>query len=190
MGLLVKQRAKAHYDIGTRILTKPSSQKILQKAIRQLQKATELDPSFAYAFHNLAHAWYKLAEHYYSTFSSNYQFKNMKEYEKYIEDAVEKGNNDKIERARAQYLKEHEKDGLIDVCFLKALVEVDRALEIQYDFPQAHNIRAMILAKQGRLDEAFEATRVALLQAPDYRNASENRDKIKELIQKRAAIPD
>ena len=39
----------------------------------------------------------------------------------------------------------------------------------------------MILAKLGRLDEAIEATEVALSQDPDYKNASENWEKIKEL---------
>ena len=86
--------------------------------------------------------------------------------------------------------RSHGRDGFVDAYFLFALQAVDRALEIQYEFPQAHNTRGMVLAKMSRLDEALEATEVALSQSPDYDKASENRDRIKELIWKRATIPD
>jgi hypothetical protein len=46
----------------------------------------------------------------------------------------------------------------------------------------------MILAKLFRLDEAMKATEVALAQAPDYKNASENQEKIKEMIKRRTSL--
>jgi tetratricopeptide (TPR) repeat protein len=181
MAFMAKQRAQAHYNAGTQILNNPSSQKALWEAIEHLLEATELDPSFADAFHNLAHAWYKLAEHKHLVASTHRQFKHMQDVENAIKDALDKGRNDIVEKIREQYVKESGGDGLITGYFVFALQAVDRALEIRYDFPQAHNTRAMILAKLGRLDEAIQATEVALSQDPDYKSASENREKMKEL---------
>ena len=184
MAFMAKQRAQVHYNAGSRILASlnpASPKKDYIRAVNYLQKAAELDPNSAYSFHNLAHAWYKLAEYEYLVISAHYQFKDLKDYEKSINDALEKGDDDIIEKMREQYLKEHQRDGLITGYFVFALQAVDRALEIQYDFPQAHNTRAMILAKLGRLDEAIEATEVALSQDPNYRNASDNQEKMKEL---------
>jgi tetratricopeptide (TPR) repeat protein len=194
MAFTAKQKAQAHYNAGTRILLNlnpsSSSKKDHIRAVNHLQKAVELDPNSAYSYHNLGHAWYKLAEHKYFVASAHQQFKNMQEFENAIRDTLNNGLNDMVEKIREQYVKEHAGDGLITGYFVFALQAVDRALEIQYDFPQAHNTRAMILAKLFRLDEAMQATEVALSQAPDYKNASENREKIKELIRERATIPD
>ena len=193
MAFMAKWRAQSHYNAGSRILVNlnPSSspKKDHIRAVNHLQKAVELDPNSAYSFHNLAHSWYKLAEHEYLVTSTNRQFKDIKDYENSINDALERGDDDIIEKMRERYLKEHERDGLITGYFVFALQAVDRSLEIRYDFPQAHNTRAMILAKLFRLDEAIEATEVALSQTPDYKNASENRGKIKEMIRERATIP-
>ena len=170
MAFMAKQRAQAHYDTGSRILTNPSSQKALQEAIKHLQKATELDPSFAYAFHNLAHAWYIVAEGFIGASSCQEFWVN-----------VYKGKG---------VMKDHtDVEDFIRSALESALNAVDQALLIRYDFPQAHNTRAMILAKLFLLDDAMKATEVALSQAPDYKNASENREKIKEMIRERATIP-
>jgi tetratricopeptide (TPR) repeat protein len=185
MAFMAKQRAQAHYNAGSQILVNlnPSSspKKDYIRAINHLQKVVELDPDSAYGFHNLAHAWYKIAEHEHLVTSAHRQFRHMQDVENSIMDAIDKGDNDMVEKIREQYAKESMGDGLITGYFVLALQAVDRVLEIQYDFPQAHNTRAMILAKLGRLDEAIEATEVALSQAPNYKNASDNREKMKEL---------
>ena len=185
MAFMAKQNAQKHYNAGTRILMNlnPSSspKKDFIQAINHLQKAVELDLNSAHSYHNLGLAWYKLAEHEYFDISTHSQWKNMQEWEKSIEDAIDTGHDDMVEKMREQYLKEHARDGLVTGYFVFALQAVDNALALQYDFPQAHNTRAMVLAKLGRLDEAIEATEVALLQAPDYRNAIDNREKMKEL---------
>jgi len=171
MAFMAKHRAQRHYNAGTRILVNlaPSSspKEDHMRAVNHLQRAVELDPNFAYGFHNLAHAWYKLAEHEYFTILANSQYKNMKDFDNAIDNAFENGHADMVDKIREQYLKEHERDGFVDAYFLFALQAVDRALEIQYEFPQAHNTRGMVLAKMYRLDEALEATEVALSQAPD-----------------------
>lgn len=185
MAFMAKQRAQAHYNAGSGILVSlnPSSspKKSYIRAVNHLQKAVELDPNSAYSFHNLAHAWYRLAEHEYLVILAHRHFKDIKDFENSIRDALENGDDDIIEKMRERYLEDHERDGLIDGYFVFALRAVDQALEIRYDFPQAHNTRAMILAKLGRADEAIEATEVALLQDPNYKNASDNREKMKEL---------
>jgi tetratricopeptide (TPR) repeat protein len=170
MAFMAKQRAQAHYNAGTRIINNPSSQKALQEAIKHLQEATKLDPSFADAFHNLAHAWYIVAEGFIGASSRKDFWIN-----------VNKGRG---------ILKDHaDVEGFITSAFESALNSVDQALTIRYAFPQAHNTKAMILAKLLRFDEGLKETEVALAQAPDYKNASENRDKIKEMIKERAKIP-
>ncbi len=67
MAFMAKQRAQRHYNTGTRIAfnayESSSPKKALWEAITHLQSAVLLDPSFADAFHNLAHAWYNLAEY-------------------------------------------------------------------------------------------------------------------------------
>jgi tetratricopeptide (TPR) repeat protein len=185
MAFMAKQRAQAHYNAGTRILANlnpsSSSKKDHIRAVNHLQKAVELDPNSAYSYHNLGYAWYKLAEHEHLVASAHRQFKNMQEVENSIMGALDNGHDDMVEKIREQYVKEQAGDGLITGYFVFALQAVDRALEIQYDFPQAHNTRAMVLAKLGRLDEAIEATEVALLRDPNYKNASDNREKMKEL---------
>ncbi|MBE9482990.1 MAG: tetratricopeptide repeat protein [Chloroflexi bacterium] len=163
MAFMAKQRAQAHYNAGSMIfLDKSPSPKALRKAIEHLQKATKLDPSFAFAFHNLAHAWYMVSE---GTITA--ARRSDLQIEAYNEKERCKDHSD-VEDFITSVLE----------CALNA---VDQALTISYEFPQAHNTRAMILAKLGRLDEAIEATEVALSQDPDYKNASENREKIKEL---------
>ncbi len=170
MAFMAKQRAQTHYNAGTQLLTNPSSQESLQEAIKHLRKATKLDPSFAHAFHNLAHAWYIVAEGFISASSRQDFWIN-----------VYKGSG---------FMKDHtDVEDFIVSTLESALEAVDRALAILYEFPQAHNTRAMILAKLFRLDEAMEATKVALSQYPDYKNSSDNREKIKEMIKERAAIP-
>lgn len=188
MAFMSKQRARAHYSAGSQILVNlnPSSaRKDHIRAVNHLQKAVELDPDSADGFHNLAHAWYRLAECEYRATSANCRFKDLRDYEDSVSDALEHGDDAKVEEMRQQYLKEHERDGLIDGYLVFALRAVDRALGIRHDFPQAHNTRAMILGKLGRLDEAIEATEVALSQAPGYKNAIDNRDKMRELKSRR-----
>jgi tetratricopeptide (TPR) repeat protein len=198
MAFMAKRRAQAHYNAGSRILvnllqpsyrdkgyeevekrtgkalssvpTEPdeaikhlrkslgkassSIPRDLEKAIKHLQKAVNLDPSFADAFHNLAHVWYNVAEY----------------------------------NAAVSFVHPpQDAEASIRGALQSALDAVDQALALRYDFPQAHNTRAMVLAKLGRLDEAIEATEVALLQAPDYSNAIDNREKMKEL-RKQSAI--
>lgn len=147
MGFFSKSKAQGEYGHGTALLTNlPRSShpsKDLLEAIKALEKAVKLDPKFADAHHNLAHAWYLAAE------------------------------------ANAPIRDPHE----------LALDAVDHALAIRSQFPQAHNTRAMILAKMGRLDEALKETDIALSQMPGYQNATDNQEKIKGLIQQRAAIP-
>jgi tetratricopeptide (TPR) repeat protein len=168
MAFMAKQRAQIHYNAGTRILYN-SSAKSLVEAIKHLQEATKLNPSFAYAFHNLAHAWYIVSEGF-ITASSRPDF--------WV--SVYKGRG---------ILKDHtEAEDFITSVLEAALNAVDQALTIRYEFPQAHNTRAMILAKLFRLDEAMKATEVALAQAPDYKNAIENQEKIKGMIRRRASL--
>ncbi len=192
MAFMAKQRAQRHYNTGTRILANlnpsSSSKKDHIRAVNHLQKAVELDPNSAYSYHNLGCAWYKLAEHEHFVASAHHQFKGMvtssglrQDFENAITDALNSGHDDMIEKIREQYVKEQGDDALITGFFVFALVAVDRALEIQNDFPQAHNTRAMILSKLGRLDEAIEATEVALTQDPSYENARNNREKMKAL---------
>jgi len=169
MTFMAKQRAIAHYNAGTRCLYNPSSTKALAEAIKHFQEATKLDPSFAYAFHNLAHAWYIVSEGF-ITASSHPDF--------WINVYEGKG-----------ILKEHaDAEDFITSVLEAGLNAVDRGLAIRYEFPQAHNTRAMILAKLFRLDEAMKATEVALAQAPDYKNARENQEKITEMIRRRASL--
>jgi len=169
MAFMARQRAQIHYNAGTRLLYNPSSSKALRKAIEHLQRATELDPSFAYAFHNLAHAWYMVSEGF-ITVSRGADFWTTV----YEGKGILKDNTDV--------------EGFTTTVLQSALDAVDRALTIRYEFPQAHNTRAMILAKLFRLDEALKTTEVALAQAPDYKNASENQEKIKEGIRRRASL--
>jgi tetratricopeptide (TPR) repeat protein len=163
MDLTQKQRAQVQYDDGTRILSNlaNSSSKTddLQEAIKHFQEATKLNPMFAFAFHNLAHAWYNVAE-------CNEAFGDLLGF---------RLNPKKTEAHRRNALK-------------LALKAVDRAIEIQQVFPQAHNTRAMILAKLFRLNEAMESVEVALSQNPDYENASNNRGKIEVLMMERETI--
>lgn len=164
MNLELKQQAQIHYDTGTRILQNLShSSSIcedLKNAVKHLQKATELNPNFTFAFHNLAHAWYNLAE--YNIASAGIQGF----------------------RANPQ-----ETENNIKSCLECALNAVDKAIAIQNRFSQAHNTRAMILAKLFRLNEAKEAIEIALSQNPEYGNAKNNRIKIEEIIIQRAQIP-
>ena len=169
MAFMAKRRAIAHYNAGTRLLYNASSAEALAKAIKHFQKATKLDPSFAYAFHNLAHAWYIVSEGFISASSRPDFWINVYE---------GKG-----------ILKDHtDAEDFITSVLEAGLNAVDQALTIRYEFPQAHNTRAMILAKLFRLDEALKATEVALAQAPDYKNASENQGKVKEMIGRRASL--
>jgi tetratricopeptide (TPR) repeat protein len=169
MPFMAKQRAIAHYNAGTRLLYNPSSAKALVKAIKHFQEATKLDPSFAYAFHNLAHAWYIVSEGFISASSRPDFWIN-----------VYKGKG---------ILKDHtDAEDFITSVLESGLNAVDQALAIRHEFPQAHNTRAMILAKLFRLDEAMQETEVALTQAPDYKNASENQEKIKEMLRRRASL--
>lgn len=175
MAFMAKQRAQRHYDAGTRILASLNQSlsihrdlkeavkhmhKDFDAAITHLQKAVILDPGFADAFHNLAHAWYQVAEYNIVTARLRGFRSNPQEDEDNIRGALE-----------------------------FALDAVDQALAIRYEFPQAHNTRAMILAKLLRLDEAMEATELALSQYPDYENARDNQEKIEEMIRERATIP-
>jgi tetratricopeptide (TPR) repeat protein len=193
MNFMAKQRAKRHYDEATRALMNlpPSSStpyavgwlttpllKSLKKAIQHLQKAVKLDSNFADAFHNLALALYRLGE-------DKQVMIRVKQAKLDIALASSKYKRD------LKYLELNVKKAEHDInsTFELALDSADRAISIRYDFPQAHNTRAMILAKLFRLDEAMKATEVALSQAPDYKNANENREKIKEFIRERATIP-
>ena len=170
MPFMTKQRAQAHYNAGTLMLNNPSSPKAIQEAIKHFQEATKLDHSFAEASHNLANAWYIVAEGLICASSRQGFWIN-----------VYKGKVITKPHANAE--------DLIISALESALNAVDQALMIRYEFPQAHNTRATILAKLFRLDDAMKATEVALSQAPDYTNASENREKIKEMIRQRATIP-
>jgi tetratricopeptide (TPR) repeat protein len=174
MPFMPKQRAQAHYDAGTRmLLSHPTSQEDLEKTIKHLEKATKLDPSFAEAFHNLAHAWYRAAQVCGFFTSSTAFWLNV-----YSGRFGRKGG-----------LKDHtDVENHITSVLEAALSAVDQALTIRYEFPEAHNTRAMILAKLFRLDEALKATEVALTQVPDYKSASENQEKIKEVIGRRASL--
>jgi tetratricopeptide (TPR) repeat protein len=169
MSFMAKQRARAHYNAGTRILNNPSSAKALVKAIKHLQEATKLDPSFAYAFHNLAHAWYIVSEGFIGASSRPDFWINVYKGKGILKDRVDA-------------------EDFITSVLEAGLNAVDQALTIRYEFPQAHNTRAMILAKLFRLDEAMKAAEVALTQAPDYKKASENQQKIKEMIKRRASL--
>lgn len=161
MAFMAKTRAQAHYNAGTRILVNtPSRQKDFAQAVKHLQKAVKLDPGFADAFHNLAHVWYQLAEY-----------------------------NIAVTAIQGVRLNPQYAEDSIGAALESALDAVDRALEIRYEFPQAHNTRAMVLAKLFRLNEAMEAAELALSQYPDYDNARDNREKIKEMIKERAALP-
>jgi tetratricopeptide (TPR) repeat protein len=72
-------------------------------------------------------------------------------------------------------------ENAITDCLQTALNSVDRAIAIRYEFPQAHNTRSMILAKLDRLNEAIEASDIAIFQKPDYKNALDNLEKMKRL---------
>jgi tetratricopeptide (TPR) repeat protein len=159
------QRAQVQYDNGTRILSNLANSSTIssdiEQAIKYFQTATKLNPKFAFAFHNLAHAWYKVAE-------CNEAFGDLVEF-----------------RLNPQKAEKHRRNALE-----LALRAVDRAVEIQQVFPQAHNTRAMILAKLFRLNEALESVKAALSQNPDYENAKDNLGKIEVLMMERETIPD
>ena len=187
MDFTTGKKAQKYYNAGTQMLAKlnqsSSHKRDYIRTINYLQKAVELDPNSAYSFHNLSHAWYKFAENEYFLILNNNQFKNLKDYENAVKVATEKGEDKlSMERLRQKYIGEQGKFGLISGYFVFALQAADRALEIQFNFPQAHNTRAMILAKLNRPDEALEAAEFAISQAPDYKNAIDNREKIKKLI--------
>jgi tetratricopeptide (TPR) repeat protein len=174
MPLMAKRRAVAHYNAGTRmLLSRPTSQKDLEKTIKHFQQATKLDPSFAEAFHNLAHTWYTVAEVCRFFTSSSAFWLNV-----YGGRFGRKGGLE----------DRTDVENYMTIVLESGLNAVDQALAIRYDFPQAHNTRAMILAKLLRLDEALKATVVALAQTPDYKNASENQERIKEGIRRRASL--
>jgi Tfp pilus assembly protein PilF len=179
-----KVNAELHYNLGTQILSKLNSSSTKYdyiKAVNHLQEAVELDPNYAHYFHNLAYAWYKFAEYKYSIITSKYQFKSLDELTKTALKLIKNGKNKKAEKLQERYVKEHGQEALIEGYLVFALEAVDKALEIQYNFPQAHNTRAMIFAKLGRIDEAIQATEVALSQEPSYENALNNQRKMKDL---------
>ena len=76
MAFTAKRRAQGHYNAGTRILLYlqqsrsvsslykdvNSLYKDIGKGIKHLQKAVELDPSFADAFNNLSQLWIRSGE--------------------------------------------------------------------------------------------------------------------------------
>jgi len=187
MAFLGKLRASSHYNNGSLILSRldPSSSTPNEyiRAINHLTKATELDQTSAYAFHNLAHAWYRRAECLFRIHLSQRQFKDEDEYATYASEHI---NDPELESVRQRFIKDQANGGLIDTYFISALASVDRALEIQSHFPQAHNTRAMILAKLGRIDEAIEATGVALSQMPSYQKAADNLAKMLTMRQQAA----
>ena len=167
MGFMSKARAQAHYNSAGRLLMNLQihfSIKDLENAIIHLRKATELDPGFAYAFHNLALSWYNLAD--YNVAASNIQGGPL----------LSPHSPDEVEDSISGSLE-------------LALQAVDKALAIRPVFPQAHNTRAMILGKLFRLNEAMQAAELAVSQDPDYENARSNRDKIREMIRQRAQVP-
>ena len=135
----------------------------------------KLDPNFAYAFHNLALALFRLGEH-------KHVVKGVKQAKLDVALASLNAAEHKFTEHDLKYfeldVKKAEND--ISTIFELALDAIDRATSIRYEFPQAHNTKAMILAKWARLDEAIEATEVALSQKPDYKNASKNREIMKE----------
>jgi len=198
MAFMAKQRAQAHYNEGTRILMNlpPSSStpgavgwltppllRLLKKAVQHLQKAVKLDPHFAYAFHNLALALFRLGEH-------KHVVMGVKQAK--LDIALASYNVDKC-RSTARALKYFGSDvekaeNDIDTTFELALDAADRAISIRYDFPEAHNTRAMILAKLFRFDDALKATEIALSQKPDYKSAIENQEKIEGMIIQRASV--
>jgi Tfp pilus assembly protein PilF len=159
-----KREAQTYYDIGTRTLMNismsTSIRQDLEKAVQHLQKATEINPNFVFAFHNLAHAWYQIAEYNHAAGIIQGFKTNPQEMENSISDALE-----------------------------YSLSAVDKALTLQKIFPQAHNTRAMILAKLFRLNEAKKETEIALQQNPTYQNAVDNMEKIEALIEERQKIP-
>jgi tetratricopeptide (TPR) repeat protein len=186
MAFMAKDRANENYNVATKILMNnslsPSKQELV-KAINKLQKAVELVPDFAYAYHNLGYAWYMLAEYEYKESQIKRKYKTFHDVEISIKRAVEIGDDKKIKDIQEQYAKEvTEFAGNIEAYLLFALEEVDKALAIQNYFPQAHNTRSMILAKQGRLNEAIEEVDIAIRQNPDYKKADDNRKKFIELL--------
>lgn len=199
MVFMAKQRAIAHYNEGTRSLMdvppsslsspglmgwlEPSSLRTLEKAIKHLRKAVKLDPHSAYAFHNLAHALFRLGEY-------KNAVKGYKQAKLDVALASYDVGEHKFSRRAPRYfgLDVEKAENDIDTTFELALDAVDRAISIRYDFPEAHNTRAMILAKLYRVDAALKATEIALSQKPDYKNAIENQEKIKALIIERSDI--
>ena len=170
MAFMAKQRAKFNYNTGIGILNKLSTQKDLQKAISVLQLATKLDPSFDDAFYYLAHAWYLVADGFISTtFRQDFWLKV------YQERGILKENADTEE--------------FIISALESALTTVDQAIAIRHNFPIAHNLKAMTLARLLRLDEAMKEIEAALSQSPDYYLARKNKEKFQKMIEKQSTIP-
>lgn len=165
-----KFMAQYQYNVGTYNLMhfQNNPRLSLQKAIKYLKKSTELDHTFAYSFHNLAHAWYLMAERFLFT---PYQQKFW----------------EKVYKRKLTYNDTQDVDAFINEIYELALKSVDQAIQINHIFPQAHNTRAMILAKLDRLNEAIQATDVALGQDPNYENAQNNREKMLYLQKQRQA---
>lgn len=204
MAFMAKWKARRHYNDGTRVLTNVALEKWTEEAARNpwklstnpeelaqhlrkntekleegakhLHKSVELDPSFAFAFHNLAHIYYNIAE--YVVFTSHFEGCQLDIA------VVAPGmwhlahQTDLPQRRRPD---EQRAEDRIAGALESALEAVDQALTLRYDFPQAHNTRAMVLGRLGRLDEAIEAAEVALLQYPTYTKALDNREKIKQM---------
>lgn len=199
MAFMAKQRAIAHYNEGTRTLmdVPPSSLstpglmgwltppllRTFEKAVKHLRKAVKLDPHSAYAFNNLAHALFRLGEH-------KNAVKGYKQAKLDVALASYNVGEHKFSTRALKYfgLEVESAENDIDTTFELALDAADRAISIRYDFPEAHNTRAMILAKLFRFDDALKATEIALSQKPDYKNAIENQEKIKGMIIERASV--
>ena len=157
MPLFSKLRADNHYAKGTSILQmlpqidEPDKAKdSLRQAIDSLLKATDLQPEFGHAWHNLGIAYYYGGE-----------FLDQ------VTDAVRRSDR-LIEHAETFQTNS-------EGSYQNSLRALERALKFMPGSPEVHNNRGRTLAKLYRTDEAIEEFDIALELDPSYIKAAENR---------------
>ena len=118
----------------------------LDEAAREFEKAIRLDPKSAHAHDNLG-----------TIFAERGQlFEAMGEF---LEAVRLEPESPTSRHYLASFLAAHGQD--------LAIAEYRRAIELEYDFPDAHLNLALSLADRGQLDEAIVELEVAHGQAPD-----------------------
>ena len=156
-------QAIEQYNAGTQILQSlvqgqtASFMDDWESCIEHLEKAIELDFTFADAHHNLAHACLALLEH----------------------------SPQRIAWKVGRDPEDRDYDG--ETFNKKAYGAVNIALNLKPEFPEAYNTLGKVLVGLGRHKEAIQAFEFAIQQSPDYGTALENREKTLSMIHDEAS---